>query len=122
MSELRTVCSGTKRCVRMTDRVHKEYERLDVRTKAGLKAKMDAWVEGRQLSDKHYKWESRESCSGRSVPIYAFKEWQTRVYGSPLQMDGKETFICSEIDTAKKQNRANQEKLKRAAQNLIEFL
>ncbi|HEU4583630.1 MAG TPA: hypothetical protein VFS67_35470 [Polyangiaceae bacterium] len=103
----------------------KEYEKLEVRTKAGLVRKMGLWVENRTQPDTHFKYETREPVGGnpvREVSIYAFKEHQTRVYGSPVHLDDRETFICSEIDTAKKQPKANQAKLKRAAQNLKDFL
>lgn len=72
----------------------------------------------RGLHTEVYKHEGRfktGEASGRQVAIAAFKGWQLRVYGSVQTIDEKPTFIGTEIDTSKKQNRANKAKLQRAA-------
>lgn len=53
---------------------------------------------------------------GKEVQIFAFKSRQVRVYGG--QIPSTRRFVCSEIEPAKKQAAADQEKLKRAATNL----
>jgi len=106
----------------MLERVKKEYEKLELVTRAGLKSKMKSWVDERQQPETHFKWECRVPMDGKSIAVCVFKDGQARLYGASFMLDGKETFICSEIDPAKKRNKADQEKLKRAAQKLREYL
>ncbi|MEY2929895.1 MAG: hypothetical protein RL033_644 [Pseudomonadota bacterium] len=106
----------------MLDRVKREYDKLDARTRAGLVRKMNTWAKEQPLPDTHFKFEWRVPVDGKAIGVYAFKDNQARLYGATFPLNGKETFICSEIDSAKKQNKADQEKLKRAALNLRGFL
>jgi hypothetical protein len=74
------------------------------------------YAEGHDLPNDHLKYESRQSDGqGNQVAIFAFRALQARVYGAKLEVDGQEVFVCSEIDPAKKQQRADQAKLGRAA-------
>jgi hypothetical protein len=80
--------------------------------------------DGAELLDKtKFRFEDRLPAGdrrGTQVAIYAFKAWQLRVYGG---MSGDESeFICTEIDSSKKADSADQNKLKRAAKKLGTYL
>ena len=56
--------------------------------------------------------------SKKQIAVYAFKAYQLRIYGGFVA--GR--FICTEVDLAKKQNKADRGKLRSAADKLGEFL
>jgi hypothetical protein len=76
------------------------------------------------ITEKQFKSEKRFSVgnAGKNVMISAFKGWQVRLYGAVVKLGGKATFLCAEIDDAKKQDKADQDTLKRAAKNLTPYL
>lgn len=50
-----------------------------------------------------------------SIKIYAIKADHFRLYGGMTKYNGRYTFVISEFDNNKKQNKANQSKLKSSA-------
>lgn len=118
---LELVASDNLLDVYMTKRVKKQYDRLD----AGDRARCERWMRyfsnelNRNLIETQCRSEGRfhtGGATGREVQIFAFKSRQVRVYGG--QVPNSRQFVCSEIEPAKKQGAADQEKLKRAALNL----
>lgn len=57
---------------------------------------------------------------GKMIMISAFKASQVRVYGGKIPK--VDCFICTEIDPAKKQDKADEAKLRRAARKLGRFI
>lgn len=80
---------------------------------------MEKYADGHDLPPTMFRFESREPRGdGKEVGVFAFKAYHVRVYGVLVPDGEKSAFVCSEIDTAKKQDKADQAKLTRAAQNV----
>ena len=118
---LEHVVSGVLLDVYMTKRVKKQFDKLDARDRA----RAERWMRyfsnelNQNLIETQCRSEGRfrtGGATGKQVQIFAFKSRQVRVYGG--QIPNTRRFVCSEIEPAKKQGSADQEKLKRAAINL----
>lgn len=114
---------GPYAAVLMLPSVWKEFSKADAAARATIVKIMELYSKDGpdDLLDKHFKFEGRHSVgdkNGSKVRIEAFKAWQVRVYGGHI---GKR-FICSEIDTSKKQDKADQLTLARAAKNLAPYI
>lgn len=119
MGDVVEVCAGAYCKVVMTRPVHKAYKKVA----AGDRARCEKWMgfyseNGREaLDDTKCKFEGRFPLGdkgGTEVPILAFKAKSLRVYGS--LRNG--VFVATEIDSTKKQARADQDKLKSAAKKM----
>lgn len=124
MDELIEVCSGKKFRVMMTTSVAKQFGKVDAKERARCQKWMKFFAdEGFDLlDDQKLKHEGKFSSghkSGTKVPIWAFKAWQLRVYGSLV---GGNVFVATEIDPRKQQNAADQGKLEAAAKKIVPFL
>lgn len=53
------------------------------------------------------------------VRLEAFKPWQLRAYGFCRSFDGQGTFFITGVDIAKKQNRADQARLRSAGAEAV---
>lgn len=72
------------------------------------------------LNDQQFKAEGRFACGkGRDVMVYAAKSYQLRIYGF-WKKGSKLLLVCPET-AIKKDNRANQEQLKRVAKKAGEL-
>jgi len=75
------------------------------------------------LDDKKYKFEKRQILSsGKSIPIFVFKAFKWRLYGTMINVDGINTFIGACIDDRKKQDKADPQQFVRAAEALQHFV
>lgn len=120
MSQLTKVCAGKKFSVWMTPKVLKAFKKLNSDARARLRKWMEFYADDGQefLDSTKFIHEGRFKTGapdGGDVPIYAFKAWQVRLYGTIV--DGTH-FVITEIDPAKKQNKANKTKLESAATNI----
>jgi hypothetical protein len=118
-ADLITVVTGAKYDVVVVQSVARVFQKLAADRRAALKRVMEIFArEGpKDLPPTQYRFEGRHPSGSPKVPemaVYAFKAWQTRVYGSVVQLK-KSTFIGTEIDDSKKQDKADPECLKRAA-------
>lgn len=124
--ELKLVSQGEHCSVFWTHTVEKELKRLgkDPNKRKEItrcENHMRKFAEdGRSyLNDQKFKNEGHFSVGyqgGGRVAIYAFKAYQLRIYGGYVHGD----FVCTDVDPAKKQNKANRSLLARAAQRLGE--
>lgn len=119
MGDVVEVCAGAFCKVVMTRQVHKAFRKAP----ADARARVEKWLgfyseDGRDaLDDTKCKFEGRFPLgdkAGTEVAILAFKAKQLRLYGS--LRNG--VFVATEIDLTKKQNRADQEKLRAAARKM----
>lgn len=103
----------------MLARVEREFRRLDARVRGRADVLFRSYGQGKSLPNEQLKGENRwPDGNGGRIQVFAFRLSATvRVYGASREIDGLETFVCSEIDSAKKKRKANQDKLRRAALN-----
>jgi hypothetical protein len=73
------------------------------------------------LSNTMFKEQERVSCEGTKVMVYSFKAYQFRIYGSIGPYNGKRAFFGTACDPAKKSNKADSAKLKKAAKEWVGF-
>ena len=109
----------------MTREVFETYDKLEAKWRARCEKNMEFY--GRHgpqnLSKDKFRSEDRFHTGGRSgkeIMIYAFKAYQVRLYGGKIP--NVNCFICTEIDPAKKQDKADEDKLKRAARKLGRYI
>ncbi|WP_266034450.1 hypothetical protein [Brucella intermedia] len=121
--ELIEICIGGHCRVLMTRQVLKQFKKTDARERARITKWMGFYAkEGHDLLDneklKHEGKFSSGMQNGTLVSIWAFKAWQIRLYGGHAPSGD---FVITEFDI-KKQDHADQEKLKQAAKKLANYL
>jgi hypothetical protein len=126
-SELEHIATGADGDVYMLVQVAKEFGRLETKARARLGRIMELFCTGDWQHIPKTQFNPNEGryavgSTGKRVLIGAFKGWQVRLYGTVLEYAGKRSFIASAIDPAKKDDRADQKLLKRAAQRLEPFV
>jgi hypothetical protein len=105
-----------------------DEERVFGRVDARSRAPLNRWLkhiaqEGvTNIPLVRLRFEQRLRIPGTSVdvPVWALREFQTRLYGGPVQGMQPPTYLFTEIDDAKKQDKADRSKLQRAAELLYE--
>jgi hypothetical protein len=132
-ANLPIVWQGARADVRMTEGVAKQYgqatdneDENSVKRKTHLERSFREFGDHddyfRRLSDKKFKKEGNFSDGkGGKVAIWTFKGWQWRLYGAILKITGRRCFVGVEVDPDKKQDRADQQKLKSSAKAIAEF-
>ncbi|RWD78296.1 hypothetical protein [Mesorhizobium sp.] len=69
------------------------------------------------LTEKMFKkLGSAKDGNGNAVPVFEFKNYQVRIYGVIREYRGKRAFIGTACDPKKKQQKADQAMIKRAAE------
>lgn len=109
----------------MTPQTHKRFMTAQVNSRARCFALMRIYTQegGENLSVDKFRsegWFSTGGQRGRKVQIFAFKAHQLRVYGA--RIPDTNCFICTEIEVAKQKQGADQNKLKRAAKKIGQFI
>lgn len=122
--ELVDFAEGRYAPVSLIARVAKQFAKAEARDRARIQniMKMFSADGNSKLTKEQFRWEGRFHVGdkkGSHVQIGAFKSRQVRIYGGYVEAIRK--FVCSEIDLKKKRNKADQDKLRRAAQNLAQF-
>lgn len=100
-----------------------KLQRANVKARAKLDAIFRLYCQhgAEGFKPDKFKFEARVSVEGVNVPVFVFKAWQVRVYGAQIDLDGHQTFVGTEIDLKKKQDKANQAMLRRAAHKLLPY-
>lgn len=124
MEELELICHGKAYRVSMLKSVAKEFKRLDATRRARLLKWMGRYAEDgfEYLDAEKLKREGKFPLGGRNgaeIAILAFKAWQVRVCGGVVSGNH---FIASEIDSSKKQDKADRALLERSAKKLLPFV
>ncbi len=132
-ANLPLIWQGTRADVRMTETVAGEYrqaignqDEISVKRKTHLERSFGEFGEHddyyKRLSDKKFKKEGNfPDGKGGRVAVWTFKGWQWRLYGAILKVMGRRCFIGVEVDPEKKQDRADQAKLKSSAKAIAQF-
>lgn len=126
------VREGPYATVRLAPAIHAQYRELfekndDISKKRRrhLERYFQRYCDiGRQaLDDEKFKFEdSFPDETGRQVPVYAFKSFQWRLYGGILTVNGKRCFVGVRIDPSKKKDKADQQLLRAAANDIADLL
>ena len=110
------VAEGAYCEVWMAPKALKEYRKAPPGDRGRMNRILDHISENgfRDLNDKQFKSEGRFPCGGGgSTLVYAAKSYQLRLYGCFHEGEPRK-FVCPE-GTIKKDNKADQEQLKRVA-------
>lgn len=118
--KLEWVENGPKGAVALTPAVKSAFKRADARARGRIERYMKwfATLGQEELHSEAFKFEGRfpeSPGSQKKVAIYAFKGWKVRIYGTVEEVNGIRTFVGTEIDVSKKQNKANRTLMLRAA-------
>jgi hypothetical protein len=115
--DIRWQCEGAHCRVGLTRKVSKTFERLDAKIRAGLSRWMGIFAKegGTNIPPERFKYERRVKGMDEDIAVYVFKEWQTRLYGAYVTDEKPTSFLVTEIDDAKKQNKADPACIERAA-------
>lgn len=112
---------GAFATIAMLPHVVEEWNRFREKERGRVERAMKNYAAGRKLPREQFRFESREKVGderGTTVGVWTFKGWQIRVYGIELRWGATNYFVCSEIDTDKKRDKADPACLRRAAQNV----
>ncbi len=124
MDKLVPACEGKRFTVSMTVEVAKSFSKVAAKERA----RCLEWIR-RYADDGHELLDSTKlrnegkfalgDKAGTHVSVLAFKAWQVRLYGGVV--DGSH-FVVTEIDAAKKTDKADRPMLERAARKLAQFV
>ena len=122
MSETVLIFKGEFCEVRITQKMKSAFSQIDARDRARLKVWMRSYADDgpKNLDDQKFKFEGRHASGAATgkLAVYTFKSRQVRMYG--CHFDNQ--FLITEIDAAKKQNKADQQKLENAAKRCAAFM
>jgi hypothetical protein len=124
INDLEYVENGPKGAVALTKPVAAAFEDANAKARARISRAMLNFSElgpGRHLNQEVFRHEERVKLGHEQVAIFAFKGWQVRIYGGIEQINGKPTFVGTEIDKSKKQDKANRSLLRQAASKLLDL-
>jgi len=113
--ECRPICAEPLARVIMRDDAVKAFAGLDERPRARLVRVMQLWSKGMALTPEQFN-ANEGRCQKGSINrlLQAFKTHGIRLYGFTRRLVGKKTFVIVDVDSAKKQKRADQGILNRA--------
>ena len=127
------VYAGPEATVRLAPEAHMAYleviegtDEISVKRSAHLKRYFREFCDHREfyrrLNDEKFKKEGNFSDGkGGQVAVWTFKSWQWRLYGAILSVGGKRCFVGICVDASKKQNKANQQMLAKAAEGIAKL-
>jgi hypothetical protein len=125
IAELIMVQQTGYRWVGLMSDVNREFQRLDKRWRSKLERHFRNYgIQGTTMPQEQFKSEGRFPTGGpesQMLQVYAFKAFQHRIYGATISLEGRETFVGMELVT-KKQDKADQELLRRVAQRFRPYL
>lgn len=123
--DLKCVYKGSFATIFMHGSVKEEAEKAPIKDQERVKNIIRRFAEEGpdRFPPDHLRKEGRFNIGdqqGRKEQVYAFKSYQLRVYGAFVP-GHPGCFVFSEMEF-KKKNKADQDKLKRAASNLAEYV
>ena len=128
VADFECVAQGTAGRVLLSPKAHAEYMKVrngtderSVKRRVKLERHFAEFASHNppRLNDEQFKREGAfPDGGGKSVAVWEFKAWQWRVYGGVFLVDGRKCFVGLQVDPDKKQNRADQEKLKAVAKEI----
>lgn len=118
LDDFAVVVESDNRRVVMAKGLAKEFGKVAKKDKANLRSWLEIWTEDREGAISTQRFKSQDSftdAKGRRIQIWAFKSYQARLYGFIRKIEGKETFLVTAADAAKKDDKADSAKLQRAS-------
>jgi hypothetical protein len=114
------------RWVGMLPEVHAEYMNLETRWRGRLDRCFEKFgIPNTTLPAEQFASEGRHPTGGpnsKEVQLYAFKAYQTRLYGVLIGVQRVQTFIGLTLVTNKKQNKADQNLLRRIVKSYAQYV
>jgi hypothetical protein len=130
-AEFALVKDGPYAAVRLAPALHKDYMELfeknddfSKKRRKHLERYFTRYCDiGPQaLGEDKFKFEdSFPDGKGKQVHVYAFKSFQLRLYGGILTVAGKRCFVGVRSDPSKKSDKADQQLLRSAANDIAEL-
>jgi len=117
LTEYQAVAQSDGRRVVVWEALAKEYRKIPTKDQGSLLRWMEIWSGDLDCAISTQRFKSQDSFTdqkGRKVQIWAFKSYQSRMYGFVRKVENKETFFVTAIDPAKKDDDADPAVLKRA--------
>lgn len=99
--------------------LHKKNDQTSIREAASLKRYFERFAEHgpKGLSEQMFKPQDRRKVGGgNEVLIHEFKAYQFRIYGVVCTYKGRRCFLGTACDASKKKDKANPQKLNKAAE------
>ncbi len=103
----------------ITHEERRSYDDFDEQGRERLLRIMHNWCEERALTNKMINRNEGRSTGG--IMLQAFKSFKHRFYGFERAIAGIRTFVVLDYDGAKKQDKADPKKLKRAKGRIDAF-
>jgi hypothetical protein len=130
--EYPVVRDGPYAAIRLSPGAHASYQqlfesndKLSMKRRTHLARYFERFCEigPQSLGEEKFKREdSFPDGRGGQVSVYAFKPFKWRLYGGILRVAGKRCFVGTRVDPSKKQDKANQQLLRNAANDIAELL
>lgn len=129
-ADYEVVWEGPAGAIRLAPRAFKKYRQavagrdtLSVQRKTHLERYFAEFCEhtefNKRLNDQQFKREGAfKDGSGGEISIWTFKARKWRLYGAILTVSGKRCFVGTRVDSAKKQDKADQGMLKQTAKDI----
>ncbi|WP_152569483.1 MULTISPECIES: hypothetical protein [Sphingomonas] len=106
--------------VAILSHVKPDFDGIEERYQSRLLRIMELWCDGRPLTEEMFN-PNEGRATRTNLMLQAFKGFKIRLYGFVRQVSLKKTFIIVDMDTAKKQNKADPKILKRAKSRVDEI-
>lgn len=116
------VLEGQEGRVLMSHSILDRFFSLETRAQAQLMSRMKLWADGIPLTKEQFNGNEGRCGGGNDRMLVAVKTsvaMKTRLYGFIRHLRGKRTLIVVEIDTAKKQDKANPRVVGRAKSEVL---
>ena len=114
------VVETAKGQVAIITQIRGDYDEIEDRKRFRLTRIMELWCDGRPLTEEMFN-PNEGRAPQSNVMLQAFKGFKVRLYGFVRQIAKKKTFIIVDMDSAKKQNKADKGILKRAKARVDEM-
>ncbi|MCI0560706.1 MAG: hypothetical protein MN733_19650 [Nitrososphaera sp.] len=109
-----------------TEEVKSFIDSMEGRESKRLDAIMERLAQfGRNLPREQFRFEDRFKIGdkkGTKAAIYAFKPSQVRIYAGRVHYQSKQTYVCTDYDPSKKQQKADRSIMATAAKKFGQFL
>lgn len=117
--------SDTRRVVVNTG-LAKAQKKVEKKDQASVWHWMKIWVRDQKdaaIPEERFKFQTRwKGPGGENIRVSVFKSYQARYYGFTREVEGKETFLVSAIDPAKKDNQADPAMYKRVGEEALRVM
>lgn len=120
------VASGEHANVWLVGEAKSEYAALLARNDANsrkaaiqLPRYFGRYANGQRLSDQQFKPQGQKRSGQHTMQVWEFKGFQYRIYGVVVNVAGKRTFIGTEPDPKKKDNKADASIVQRALDTYV---